>query len=68
MESNNNQIKATGKLLEHLQPILSDYSKSNAISLILQKKDIIIGRNDLNITDDIIKILNKKIKKIDINQ
>ena len=65
--NNNNQIKATGKLLEQLQPILSDYSKSNSISLILQKKDIIIGRNDLNVTDEIIDLLNKKIKKIDIN-
>ena len=66
-ENNKKQVKATAQLLEQLKPILADYSASNSISLVLQKKDVIIGRNDLNITEDIIKLLDKKIKKIDIN-
>ena len=66
-ENNKNQVKATAQLLEQLKPILADYSASNSISLVLQKKDVIIGRNDLNITEDIIKLLDKKIKKIDID-
>ena len=63
----NKQIKATGKLLEELKPILADYSKQNSISLVLQKKDIIIGVNELNITKDIINLVDKKISKIEIN-
>lgn len=66
-ENNKKQVKATAQLLEQLKPILADYSASNSISLVLQKKDVIIGRNDLNITEDIIKLLDKKIKKININ-
>ena len=66
-EINNKRIFATGKLLEELKPILADYSKKNSIALILQKKDIIIGVNHLNITEDIIKLVDKKISKININ-
>ena len=64
---NENRLKATAKLIESLRPILSDYSKENSISLVLQKKDIIMGKNELNITSDIIKILDETVKKIDIN-
>ena len=64
---NENRLKATAKLIESLRPILSEYSKENSISLVLQKKDIIMGKNELNITSDIIKILDETVKKIDIN-
>lgn len=67
-EINNNKIYATSKILENLKPILSQYSDENNIELILQKKNIIIGKNKLNITDDIIKLLDKKITKISIEK
>ena len=61
------KINATKKLIKKLNPILSDYSEKNSISIILQKRDIIIGKNSLNITDDIIKILDENVKEIKIN-
>ena len=61
------KISATKKLIKKLNPILSDYSEKNSISIILQKRDIIIGKNSLNITDDIIKILDENVKEIKIN-
>ena len=60
------RVDSSAIILENLKPILSDYSDRNSISMVLQKKDVIIGNNKLNITDDIIKILDKKLKKIDI--
>ena len=60
------KVDSSAIILENLKPILSDYSDRNSISMVLQKKDVIIGKNRLNITDDIIKILDKKLKKIDI--
>ena len=60
------KLKYTKVLLEKLKPILSDYSKENSVSLIIDKKNIVIGINDLNITNDIIKILDNNVKKIDI--
>ena len=50
-----------------LKPILSEYSEKNSISMVLQKQNVVIGKKELDITKDIIIILNEKIKKIDIN-
>jgi len=61
------RVNASKKLLEELNPILSDYSKENGISIILQKKNIVLARTDLDITDKIVEIANSKIKKIDLN-
>ena len=61
------KLEGTAKLLKQLKPILSEYSEKNNISLVLQKKNVIIGKNNLNITDDIIKIIDDKVQKIDIN-
>ena len=66
IEFNNKRLKATTQLLDNLNPILAQYSEDNSISMIIQKKNIIIGKSELDITDDIIKLLNKKIKVIDI--
>ena len=40
------------------------YAKDNAIHLILNKKNVIIGKSDLDITQNIMKSLNNKIKDI----
>ena len=64
---NEARMSASNKVLDELKPILSEYSNKNSISLILQKKNLIIGKNDLDITKDIIEILNKKIKSIKID-
>ena len=66
-KNNKLKISATKKLIKKLNPILSDYSEKNSISIILQKRDIIIGKNSLNITDDIIKLLDENVKEIKIN-
>ena len=58
------KIQYNGQLLDSIKIILADYAKSNEITLLLQKKNIILGSNDINITDDILNILNKKIKEI----
>ena len=52
------------KFINKLTPILTDYSKENSISMILDKNNILIGQSSLDITKDIIDILNKKVKKI----
>ena len=65
---NNYKISATSKLLKNLKPILAEYSVEKNISVIFQKKDLIIAKNSLNITDDIIVILNKTITKINLDE
>ena len=59
-------IKSQSKFIKKLQPIFTEYLKKNSISMLIQKKNIIIGKTELDITSDILNIVNKEIKKIDI--
>ena len=61
------RFDATEKLINSIHPILTDYSKKNSISIVIQKKNIIIFKNEFDITKDILIILDKNIKKIDLN-
>ena len=61
------RIKATAKLISKLSPILEKYAKKNSIGLILQKKNIVMGKKEIEITEEILSIANKEIKDIDIN-
>ena len=64
---NNQRLNATQKIITLIRPILSEYSDNNSISLIIQKRNIIIGKTSLDITDDILKIIDKKIEKISLD-
>ena len=66
-EINKIRNDAGSKILKIINEILSDYSTDKEISLIIEKKNIVIGKTQLDITEDILKLLNKKIKKIEIN-
>ena len=68
MISNFKKLKVdnTNKLSKSINVILVEYSKDNSISFILQKKNLIIGKTELDITDKIIKIVNKKVSKFKI--
>ena len=61
------RVEATAKILDILNPILSEYASKNSISLIIQKKNIVIGKSELEITSQILKILNTKIKTVKLN-
>ena len=61
------KIDATSSLLNEINPILADFSKKNEISIILKKKDIVIAKTDLDITNEIIELVNSKVKKISLD-
>ena len=56
----------TQKFLELINPILMKYSNDGSISMILRKKNVIIGKSDLDITQPIIELVNKNIKNFEI--
>ena len=60
----NNKIDNTKEILKILNPIITKYVDSNSISIVLPKKNIIVGKKNLDITDQILKLLNKNIKKL----
>ena len=53
-------------LLEKIDPILLAYVKENGISLVIDKKDVVLGNNDLNITNIIIEKLNKDLPSLNL--
>ena len=63
----NMKIDNTNKLLKLMNPILLKYSDENSISIILQKKDLVVGKIELDITDKVIKVIDSNIKVFKIN-
>jgi len=61
------RAKAKQVLLQNLNPILTDYMKEKKIRMVLDKKSLLIGDENLDITKDIIKIINSKLKSIKLN-
>ena len=68
MINNFKKLKADNinKLSKSINAILVKYSVDNSISFILQKKNLIIGKTELDITDKMVKIVNKKVSKFKI--
>ncbi|MDC0215531.1 OmpH family outer membrane protein [Candidatus Pelagibacter sp.] len=60
------RISASSQLLEIINPILSNYSETNEIAIILPKKNLILAKKNLDITDKIIEIVNSKVTKINL--
>ncbi len=61
---NSIKIDKTKEILKILNPIITEYVDLNSISLVIPKKNIIVGKKNLDITNQIIKILNNNIKKL----
>tara|TARA_B100000989_G_scaffold293196_1_gene270205 strand:- start:529 stop:1038 length:510 start_codon:yes stop_codon:yes gene_type:complete len=61
-----NKIKVdyTKEIFKSLNPIITNFVDLNSISIVIPKKNIIVGKKNLDITDQIIKLLNDNIKKI----
>tara|TARA_B100000787_G_C16142603_1_gene272719 strand:+ start:148 stop:669 length:522 start_codon:yes stop_codon:yes gene_type:complete len=60
------KINNTNKLLNLINPIITEYASDKSISMIILKKNIILGKAELDITKDIIVLIDKKIKKFKI--
>ena len=58
------KLEAKASLFDSITPIIVDYAKENSASIIFDKKNIVLGKSELDITKDILKILNAKIKNI----
>ncbi len=61
---NFNQLKKKeiNNFVNVVNQILGDYVEKNAIDLVLNKKDILMGKNKYNITNVILELVNKSNK------
>jgi Skp family chaperone for outer membrane proteins len=60
------KIDNTNNLLKLINPILVKFSNDKEIAIILQKKDLIVAKTQLEITDEVIKIVNTEVKEFKI--
>ena len=58
---------ARNQLLGALNPIVKNFMAEKNIKIVLDKKSILLGDENLDITNDIMVLLNKKIKSINLN-
>ncbi len=62
----NLKVKSGNQILKVINEILGEYSSNESISLVIEKKNVVMGKTSLDITNDILELLNKKIKKIEV--
>lgn len=58
-DEKNNQLNG---FFDKINPIIQQYLDQKSITLLLDKKNIFIGKSNIDITDDILKIINDKFK------
>ena len=57
------KIDKTSNLISKVNPIIANYASKKNISIIIRKDSMIMGKTELDISNDIIKIINKEIKE-----
>ena len=52
---------------KNLNPIISEYMQSKKIRMVVDKKSILMADQTLDITKEIMDLLNKRLKSIKLN-
>ena len=65
--STNNRLNASADFANKIKPILAEYAGENNIDMVIQKKNIIMGKSNLDITNEILKIVDNKISNLKID-
>ena len=58
--------KARNELLKNLNPLIQDYMNEKKIRMVVDKKSLLLADENLNITKDIMSLLNKKLKSVSL--
>ena len=61
------RAKARNEILKNLNPIVKNYMNEKKIRMVIDKKNILLADETLEITEDIMALLNKKLKSINLN-
>jgi len=59
--------QARAKLIQAVNPILQKYMSDNKIEMIVDKKYVLLANSSFELTDKILKILDKELKSINLN-
>ena len=61
------RTNARNELLKNLNPIIRNYMKQKQIRMVIDKKNLLVAEDSLDITKDIMALLNNKLKSIKLN-
>ena len=59
---NNFKKRELDGILSKISPIINTYMEKKSVKILLDSKNILIGRSNLNLTNEVIKEINEKIK------
>ena len=59
--------KARNEILEIVKPILEELSKELGVTVILEKNSVLLSATNMDITENVIKKLNKELPKIKVS-
>tara|TARA_B100001063_G_scaffold14127_2_gene10964 strand:+ start:1489 stop:2013 length:525 start_codon:yes stop_codon:yes gene_type:complete len=60
------RTRARNELLKNLNPIIQEYMNQKKIRMVVDKKSLLLADTNLDITKDIMSLLNKKLKSINL--
>lgn len=63
----NKRSKARNELLKNLNPVISEYMQEKKIRMVVDKKSILLADKNLDITNEIMELLNKRLKSINLD-
>ena len=62
----NEKRKYTSNILKILNPLITSYVEENNIKIVIEKKNVLIGIKNLDITNQLLLKLNKHVKEKNI--
>jgi outer membrane protein len=62
IEFNNFRKKELEILFKLFNPIISNYMKQNSVNILIEAKNIFMGNDNVNLTKNILKIINDELK------
>ena len=61
-EFNDYKKKKIQDIFEIITPVINEYMENNSLDILLDKKNIFIGRKKVNLTEELLDEINNKIK------
>jgi len=61
-EFNDYKKKELANIFKQISPIINEYMEENSVNILFDSKNIFMGTKELNLTEDILKKINKELK------
>jgi len=61
-EFNDFKKKKLENIFKQISPVINEYMEENSVNILFDSKNIFMGTKELNLTEDILKKINKELK------